>query len=368
MRSRAGLWPAAVDVEALWRAWAEAARGKRRRPDVMSFERRLFERLGGLHAALVGESWRPGSYRVFDVVERGKRRRVAAAPFADRVVHHALVAALAPPWEARFMGWSCANRVGRGTHRALALAARGTRRCRFGLFVDVARYFPSVDHGVLLGQLARHLVDAPLLHLLARVIDSGRDVFGPHEAWPALVPGDDLLTLARPRGLPIGNQTSQFFANVVLHDVDRVVAHEIKPLAAVRYVDDLVLFDDDAGKLRAARERIVAALTALRLRAHPRKTRLFESRHGVTFVGYRLTPQGIRLPRATVSRFHRHLHRLQRAVANGDAGGDEVRQVLSGLRGHVAPLGATSVLERLLIAHGLAPDDGPGNAEPEEDA
>jgi retron-type reverse transcriptase len=180
-------WP--FDFEALHTAWRAATTAKRRRIDVAAFEVRLAERLEHLRCSLADGRWRPGPYRVFSVVERGKVRRVAAAPFADRIVHHAVVNALSPVWERRFMGWSCANRQGRGTHDAMRRAVAGARRCRFALSVDVARFFPSVDHEVLKGLVARHVAGGPLLNLVGRIIDSGRSVLRIGRTGPLLGPG-----------------------------------------------------------------------------------------------------------------------------------------------------------------------------------
>ncbi len=353
-RSCRALWP--PTFEQLHAAWSKAAAGKRRRVDVCAFEVRLAERLVELGGALATGAWRPGRYRIFEVVERGKVRVVAAAPFADRVVHHAVVDVLAPVWEARFVDWSCANRVGRGTHDAMRRARAGVARFRHALVVDVARFFPSVDHGVVKALCRRHVRGRLLLETVDRIVDSGRGLFAPEEARPWVPVDEGLLALARPRGLPIGNQTSQFLANVVLHPVDLVIAHEVNPGAAVRYVDDWVVFDNDRGRLEAARARIEQALHGLRLRAHPEKTRLVDTRQGVTFVGYRLVADGaggaqVRLPRSTLSRFHRRVHALQRAWARGSITLDEVRASLAGMAGHARPAHLEDVMDALLAAH-----------------
>lgn len=335
--------------ENLYAAWRQAARGKRRRPDVAGYEHRLGENLASLSARLESLEWHPGGYRTFERVERGKRRLIAAAPFEDRIVHHALVNQLEPLWERRFLNWSCANRRGRGTHFALELARRGARRCRWALQLDVMRFFPSIDHAVLLEQLAPTLPNARVETLWARIIASGRDVF-PGLARPALAPCDDLLSLAAPKGLPIGNQTSQFLANVVLHSLDLAVATLVKPAIAVRYVDDLVLLDDDRGRLVEGVRILGEALARLRLRFAPLKTRLLAVREGFTFVGYRILPSTVRLPRQTLSRWHRRLHRLQRASRAG-LPFERLRSAVAGLAGHARPGGCEAPLAELLAAH-----------------
>ena len=149
-----------------------AARGKRGRADVSAFERGWPDAVVASGRALREEPWRPAGYRSFALQDRGKRRLISAAPFADRIVHHALTAAVEPVWERRFLPWSFANRKGRGTHAALAQALR----IRWALKLEVQRFFPSVDHAMLLGLLGRHLREGPLLALLGHVVRSGEGV------------------------------------------------------------------------------------------------------------------------------------------------------------------------------------------------
>jgi RNA-directed DNA polymerase len=305
-----------------------------------------------LSRALREGTWRPAGYRTFALIDRGKRRLISAAPFADRIVHHAITAAIEPVWERRFLPWCFANRRGRGTHAALAQALRGAARFRWALKLDVQRFFPSVDHAVLLALLARHLRERPLLALLGQIVRSGDGVLA-SEWKPVLFPGDDLLALARPKGMPIGNQTSQFFANVYLHPLDLFVAQELKAGLAARYVDDLLIFDDDRGRLHDARARIEEQLAALRLKAHPRKTRLYDVREGVPFVGYRVLPSGARLPAAAVTRFHQQMRAVAEGYADGALDLKAVRQRVAGIIGHARPARADALLADLFDAYPL---------------
>lgn len=132
-------------------------------------------------------------------------------------------------------------------------------------------------------------------------------------AW---FPGDTLLSpLDRARGLPIGNLTSQFWANVYLHELDRFVVRELSWDAYVRYVDDFLLFGDDPRELRRARERIAAFLVSLRLTLHPRKTRMFPVAAGVPFLGFVHMPGRVRIKRDAVGRFRRRMRRYRGAFA-----------------------------------------------------
>jgi RNA-directed DNA polymerase len=341
--------PSLADLHA---AWLQAARGKRQRPDVAAFERRWPDSLLEISMRLRIGDFQPSGYRTFVFAERGKRRLISAAPFADRVIHHGVTQLIEPIWEARFVGWSFANRLGRGTHAALARARLGASGFRWALTLDVQRFFPSVDHEVLLALIARHVGRGRLFEIVRRIVASGDGIL--RSEWkPVLFPGDDLLALARPKGMPIGNQTSQFFANVYLHPLDLFVAHQIKPGLAARYVDDLVLFDRDRGRLHDARERIEEKLAALRLKAHPRKTRLWDVREGLPFLGYRVFPWGAKLPRATVTRFRGYLRAIAESYADGAIDLAGARQRISGLIGHARPASADAVLAKALDDHPL---------------
>lgn len=347
MRSENNLFDEFVSFENLFGAWRAAAKGKRRKERVCDFEINLTDNLWKLSDELRAGTWMPGKYCSFVVHENGVRRLISAAPFPDRVVHHAVVNILEPIWERRFVGFSYANRKGKGTHAALERALEGIRKCKFCLKCDVQRYFPSVDHGVLFELISRHVRDARLLTLVGKIIDSGRGLLS-SEYRPTLFPGDDLMALMRPKGMPIGNQTSQFFANVMLHPVDVFIAQEIRPRVAARYVDDFLLFHDDRDFLSEAQVRIGKKLASLRLSLHPHKTKIIAREQGITFVGYRLTPEQVRLPRKSVRRIRQRLSTLRSAYAQGKIGLDAVAQSVSGIAGHVRYSQGTRLFERMI--------------------
>ena len=251
-------------------AFRKASKGKRYRPEVLAFGANLEAELFQLQRELLSFVYSPGPYRQFTIREP-KPRLVSAAPFRDRVVHHALIAVIAPPLERHFVRTSYANRHGYGSHRALRRFARACREHPWVLQADIRLYFPSIDHQLLLAQLERRIACLPTLWLLRAILANGAS------AGPAIdaFPGDNLLTpLQRPRGLPIGNLTSQFLANLHLDPID----HRLRSLPGVRaylrYVDDLSLFADHPEPLRHSLTVLRNELHALRLRLHPSKTQL----------------------------------------------------------------------------------------------
>jgi len=312
MKRTGNLWPQLISFRNLLEAAKKAAAGKRGRPDVAAFNINLEWEILRLQRELAEGSYRPGPYRGF-VVRDPKPRLISAAPFRDRVVHHSLSQVLEPIFERRFSNDSFACRKGLGTHRALARAREGARRYTYVLKCDIRKYFASIDHEILKQTLSRTVKCGPTLDLAARIID-GSNL---QEQRIAYFPGDDLFTpYERRRGLPLGNQTSQFFANVYLNSLDQV-NRKLRPGIYVRYVDDFLLFDNGKDRLAVMAQAIREALWAMRLDLHPGKSRIYRSTDGMTFLGWRLFPQRARLVRENVIRFRRRMRRLQTEYAQG---------------------------------------------------
>jgi len=183
-------------------AYRKAARGKRGKGPAARFEHRLEDNLVTLQEELEARSYRPDEYSSFYIHEP-KRRLISAAPFRDRAVHHALCNVIEPVFERSFIDDSYANRVGKGTHRALDRAQEFARRYRYVLQIDVVQFFPAIDHAVLRAILARKLPDPDVMWLVDRVLASGVGVLS-NEYRMTWFPGDDLFATLYPRGLPIG--------------------------------------------------------------------------------------------------------------------------------------------------------------------
>ena len=219
--------------------------GKRRGPGPAAFLANLETEVLALERELRAGTWRPGGYVSFEVRDP-KRRMISAAPFRDRVVHHAVHAVIAPLFERGFIGHTYANRAGKGTHRAVARYEWLRDRHRHVLRGDIYRYFPAIDHEVLKADLRRRIACQRTLAVLDHIVDASN----PQEPVHLYYPGDDLFTpFERRRGLPIGNLTSQLFANVYLDRFDHFVT-EVLRAPYLRYVDDFALFADDPGPAR----------------------------------------------------------------------------------------------------------------------
>jgi hypothetical protein len=311
------LWPRFVSWENLLAAYHLCRRRKRVRPEAARFQFDWEFELIQLQRELSDGSYVPGEYRNFFIHEP-KRRKISAAPYRDRIVHHAVVRVLEPIFERRFVFDSYACRRHKGTHRAVDRAHRFLRSHAYYLKTDIVRFFPNVDHAVLLDVIGRRVRDRRLMDLIRRIIASGAGLLA-DEATDELFPGDDLFALLRPRGLPIGNLTSQFFANVLLDVVDHCVKEELRAPGYVRYADDLVLFGGSKSQLWEWREAVARRLAGLRLKLHTDKTCIARCRRGLKFLGFVLRPGGRRLPRQSLLRFRRRMRRLRWLKQNGMA-------------------------------------------------
>lgn len=272
----------------LLEAWRKAARGKRTGAMVARFEDRLADNLLALQQALASGSWRPQGYAQFTISEP-KRRLISAAPFPDRVVHHALCNVIEPLFEARFIPDSYANRPGKGTHRAVARCQQMAGAHRYVLRLDIVKHFPAIDHQILSRNLGRVVPDERTRRLIDAIIASGDGILD-QEYRPPLFPGDDLLAACRPRGLPIGNLTSQFWSNCYLHPLDLFVKRRLGCRAYLRYVDDFCLFHDSKAQLYAWKRAIIERLATLRLEVHEREGQVAPVRCGIPWLGFVVYP------------------------------------------------------------------------------
>lgn len=293
-------------------AW-EVFRGKRNRLGTAALFRDLEGELLRLRSELIQGAYRPGPYRTFWIHEP-KPRLISAAPLRDRIVHHALVCVIQGSFERRFIHHSYACRPGKGNLRCLDMFVRWARSRRYVLKLDVRKFFPSIDHAILKECYRRVIRDPKLLTLMDRMVDGSNAQESAHFYFP----GDELWTPSnRRRGLPIGNLTSQFFANVFLDPIDHLVKDRWRVRAYLRYVDDLALFHDDQERLRDLHQALREAMHRRRLRLNEKKSRLRQAKEGIEFLGFVVRPDSLRLSQTAVRRQRRRLANLRQAYANG---------------------------------------------------
>ncbi len=349
---RAGkLWPRLVSYENLHKAAYRVLRGKRSQEQAGKFFYDLEGSLLQLRKELISGEYRTGEYRTFWISDP-KPRLISAAPFRDRVVHHALVQVIEPIFEPRFIHHSYACRTGKGNHRALRQFVRWGRERHYVLKLDIRKFFPSIDHEVLKATLRRTLKDQQILALCDRIIDGSNQ----QEPIVQFFPGDTLFSpMERRRGIPIGNLTSQFFGNLFLDPLDHFIKERLCARHYLRYVDDLALFSDDKVELRAWRGEIGQRLLGFRLRLNEGKSRIRQLKEGVDFLGFVCLSDHTRLSSRNTRIMRRRVRRWRRMLAGNQSGMQEIKRSLRAWRAH-ATHGDTWRLQ-LVVAAQSVPDE-----------
>ncbi|MFA6897717.1 MAG: reverse transcriptase/maturase family protein [Patescibacteria group bacterium] len=313
MKTYKNLYGEICSFENLYSAYLKARKGKRYRNEILEFNYNLEENLLQLRTELINQTYRHGGYREFTVCD-SKKRLIKAAPFRDRIVHHALCNVIEPIFEKEFIYDSYACRKGKGTHKAImrlekfwqsAEDSQGQEKKRlYCLQCDVSKYFDSINHEILLAIIEKNIVDGKTLCLIREIIDSD---------WHKRVFKN--LFEYESAGIPIGNLTSQLFANVYLNELDGFVKHTLREKFYVRYMDDFLILSFDKGGLQNQKREIKEFLADnLALTLHPKKANIFPVNKGICFLGYRIFRQYRLLRKSTVKRFVKRTKRYQGRV------------------------------------------------------
>ncbi len=350
------LFPCIANFQALRAAARRAILGKRKKPGAAAFVANLETELLRLERELNGGTYRPGRYITFEVHDP-KRRIVSAAPFRDRVIHHALCAVIEPIFSRGFIAHSFANQKGKGTHKAILTYERYRDRYARVLRCDIYRYFPAVDHEIIKRDFRRRVACPQTLALMDSIVDGSN----PQESVNIHFTGDDLFTpLMRRRGLPIGNLTSQFFANLYLDPLDHFVT-EVLHAPYLRYVDDFALFHYDPQVLKDWQGRISRFLDGRRLRLHPEKTFVASNQEPATFLGFSLLPNGRRrLPEDKVRRFRNRLRGLRDRWRAGSIAREEVEARVRAWIAHASHANTWRLRHAIFKDGWFDPSLGPG--------
>jgi hypothetical protein len=325
------MWQEIIDFENLYVAFRKAAKGKRKNPDVANFESDLAENLLRLKAEMSSGSYRPGNYHSFWIHDP-KQRKISAAPFRDRVVHHALCNIIEPFFERKFIYDSFANRTGKGTHRALDRSTQFLRKYQYVLPLDIVQFFPHMDHQILMQTISNTIHDEKVLHLCQQIIDSG---IGIHPQIPQYFPGDDLFSALRPIGLPIGNLTSQFWANVYLNPLDHFIKRQLLVPGYVRYVDDLLLFGNSKQECWQWLQACTDFLAGLRQHFHTGMAQPRPTYCGIPFLGFQVFPDYRRVKRRKAVHARRTLQQKAKQYKQDEISLDQMRSSVHGWINHV---------------------------------
>ena len=303
-RNHGNAIPVPISFAACHAAWQKARRGKRPSADQLRFDSRWLDNLLALHDQLRSGQWQPARTVSF-VVQHPKVREIHAPAFADRIVHHLLVERLEKFYEPIFVHDSYANRQGKGSHAAVDRLQQFMRQRNdkkgqgWFLQLDIHNYFNTIHRPTLYAMLCKRLEQMqqrhvlPASHTLAlrslcykilaeKVTENVRD---PHAA-ARLPPHKRLCNSVKDCGLPVGNLTSQFFANVYLNALDQFVKHELKAKHYVRYVDDFVLLSDSKAQLESWKLQMSVFLEKTLQLSLKADARLASISQGVDFLGY----------------------------------------------------------------------------------
>jgi RNA-directed DNA polymerase len=288
----------------LYACWKKASSCKGSNRRVQRFAQDPLRYLLTIQQRLRAGTYEFGPYQSFTVQDK-KFRHVVDAPMKDRIVHWMLYQHLLPIWQPRMIHDTFGNLPGRGTHAAIRRVAQFARspQAAWVLQLDISKYFYSVNHSRLKARVLRYLGDQKLRELLVSLVDSYRT----GDLYDGLFAADSAYRLTHDKGMPIGNLSSQLFANIYLNDFDHWAKQELRAPRYVRYVDDLVFMGSTPDELRAIRDQVVAKLEADGLLVNPRKIRLAKTGAGVPFLGYVIYPNHIAAGAYVRNRYIRRL-------------------------------------------------------------
>ncbi len=292
-------------------AFYKAQRGKANKPTIYEYSKNLMPNLQKLQREIQSDTVEVGDYHYFTIYDP-KKRQICAAPFAQRVLHHALMNICHPFFEKAQINDSYASRIGKGTYAALEQAKSFNRRYTWFLKLDVRKYFDSIHHGVLRAQLYKMFKDPHLLHILDEIINSYNVETG--------------------RGVPIGNLTSQYFANHYLSSADHFAKEVLRIPAYVRYMDDMVLWHDDKEVLLELGQCFVDFIES-RLKLILKPLCFNKNTAGLPFLGYLLYPDAILLAKRSRKRYIQKVAEFGNNLEGGTWTQKEYQQ-------HITPLTA----------------------------
>ncbi len=333
MKIYKNLYPLIISAENLFAAWEVFKSDKRNKPDVAEFEQKVEQHIFQLRRELRDKTYQHGPYYGFWVHDP-KRRRIHKATVRDRVLHHAIFRIINPIFEQTFIPTSFSCRIGKGTHKGVesvrnmlrAESRNGTGEC-WVLKCDVRKFFDSVDHSILLGILKRRVGDDDAFGLLSKIVES--------------------YSTAEDKGIPIGNLTSQMFANIYMGEFDHFVKHSLRVKRYARYTDDFVVVSRNKAYLESLLPPMREFLGGkLKLQLHPQKVTVRKYRQGADFLGYVVLPHNIALRTRTKKRIFRKMAERVAAYQNGTISKGSFEGALSSYLGVLSHADAQELTER----------------------
>ena len=330
MKTYNKLYEKLYSTENLVSAFKKARKGKSKKDYVINFESNLERNIAILQRDLRLKKYHPNKLKKF-IVRDPKTRTIHSSIFRDRIVHHAIINIIQPIYEKIFIYDSFASRKNKGTHLAVKRFESFVRKVSsngrkikkpfnnnsikgYVLKADIKHYFATINHKVLLNILRKKINDEDFIELIKVVLDNFE--------------GDE------GKGLPLGNYTSQFFANVYLNNLDYFVKHKLKAKYYIRYVDDFVILHKDRRVLIKYLEKIKKYIKFLKLELHPDKSEIHALRNGITFLGYRIFYHYKLLRRRNIKYFRSKLNRKLELYRSGEIDEKKLKGFLDGWNGY----------------------------------
>lgn len=281
----------------LYIAFLRASKGRKKKRDIIIFTKNLETNLLKLQNELIKETYKPKPLNTF-IIRDPKTRKISKSNFRDRIIHHALYRVIAPYFEKQFIYDSYANQKEKGTQKALERfdyfkrkASKNNSKEIYILKADIKRYFETVDHKFLLEIISTNIKDKKTINLINKIVSN-------HNSLGI--------------GMPLGNLTSQFFANVYLNKLDQFVKHDLKVKYYIRYVDDFVIININKNRLNKIKNQIQEFLREnLNLELHPKKTKIILIHQGVQFLGLRIFIYHKLLTKKNIKKFKRKFNDYQ---------------------------------------------------------
>ncbi|HLC89234.1 MAG TPA: reverse transcriptase/maturase family protein [Candidatus Nanoarchaeia archaeon] len=338
MKTYKHLYPELCSYKNLESAFRKAKKRKSARLYVIEFEKNLKENLFQLQNELQNETYRPQPLKTF-ILRDPKTRKISVSVFRDRIVHHALGNVLLPIFEKSFIYDSYANRLGKGTLAALdrfdyfkcKVSRNNTKNC-FVLKADIKHYFETVNHNILLDLIRRKITDIKIIWLIKKILQnySGKD---------------------SGRGMPLGNYTSQFFANVYLHELDYFIKYQLKAGYYLRYVDDFVILNNSQELLNQYKKKIDIFLhSSLLLELHPEKSRISLLSKGISLLGFRNFYYHRLLLKKNLRQFQSKYALHCQQYQTGEADYDKIYNFLESWTAQVKYANSYSLRKKILIS------------------
>ena len=336
MKTLKNVFEQVVDYDNLYRAYLNARLCKRYRYEVLNFSAHLEDNLVKLQKELIDRTYTLGKYRDFYIYEP-KKRLVMAQPFKDRVVQWAIYQVLNPVFAQGYITDSYACIKERGTHKAVKRLHYWLRQVGkkpekyYFLKLDISKYFYRIDHGVLMGILKRKIHDDDMIFLLDKIVNSSETNFGlPPGKSPGEVKRSDRVS---EKGMPVGNLSSQMFANLYLNELDQYCKRTLGIHFYVRYMDDVIILHQDKDQLHEWK-RIIDTFLKEKLQLDlNEKTCIRPITLGVEFCGYKIWNTHIKLRKSTALKMKRNLKKLQKEYAAGEVTVEEAKQTISSYLG-----------------------------------